>query len=191
MPAMSGRRHAVKMGGTAEKRFFPSRCAGRFFHAPNVSPTHPKGGTDPMYRKVSTDMNFVEREKEVLDFWKREGHHGKKFPSPRRRGAFHLLRRPAHGQRPPAHRPHRNARHQGPDSALSEHEGQGTSCARPAGIPTACPWSWRWKSCWVWTASRRSRPTASSPSSPSAKRAYGSISTSGRKCPTVWASGRI
>ena len=24
-----------------------------------------------MYRKVSTDMNFVEREKEVLDFWKR------------------------------------------------------------------------------------------------------------------------
>ena len=26
-----------------------------------------------MYRKVSTDMNFVEREKEVLDFWKREG----------------------------------------------------------------------------------------------------------------------
>ena len=55
-------------------------------------------------------------------------HHGKKLPSPRRRGAFHLLRRPAHGQRPPAHRPHRNARHQGPDSALPEHEGQG----RPA-----------------------------------------------------------
>ena len=25
-----------------------------------------------MYRKVSTDMNFVEREKEILDFWKRE-----------------------------------------------------------------------------------------------------------------------
>ena len=55
-------------------------------------------------------------------------HHGKKLPSPRRRGAFHLLRRPAHGQWPPAHRPHRNARHQGPDSALPEHEGQG----RPA-----------------------------------------------------------
>ena len=26
-----------------------------------------------MYRKVSTDMNFVEREKAVLDFWKKEG----------------------------------------------------------------------------------------------------------------------
>lgn len=81
-----------------------------------------------MYRKVSTDMNFVEREKEVLGLLEARRHHGKKLPSPRRRGAFHLLRRPAHGQRPPAHRPHRNARHQGPDSALPEHEGQG----RPA-----------------------------------------------------------
>jgi len=26
-----------------------------------------------MYRKVSTDMNFVDREKEVLDFWKKNG----------------------------------------------------------------------------------------------------------------------
>ena len=26
-----------------------------------------------MYRKVSTDMNFVDREKAVLDFWKKEG----------------------------------------------------------------------------------------------------------------------
>ena len=32
-----------------------------------------------MYRKVSTDMNFVEREKEVLDFWKREGIMEKSF----------------------------------------------------------------------------------------------------------------
>ena len=26
-----------------------------------------------MYKKVSTDLNFVEREKEVLDFWKEKG----------------------------------------------------------------------------------------------------------------------
>ena len=32
-----------------------------------------------MYRKVSTDMNFVEREKEELDFWKREGIMEKSF----------------------------------------------------------------------------------------------------------------
>lgn len=93
MPAMSGRRHAVKMGGTAEKRFFRPVARGGFF-MPRMFPPHiPKEATDPMYRKVSTDMNFVEREKEVLDFWKREGIMEKKLPSPRRRGAFHLLRR--------------------------------------------------------------------------------------------------
>ena len=34
-----------------------------------------------MYRKVSTDMNFVEREKEVLDFWKKEDIIRKSFHS--------------------------------------------------------------------------------------------------------------
>ena len=27
---------------------------------------------DSMYEKVSTDLNFVEREKEVIEFWKKK-----------------------------------------------------------------------------------------------------------------------
>ena len=61
------------MGGTAEKVFFPSRFCkrGGFFLAPNLKLISLK--EEPrMYRKVPTDMNFVEREKAVLDFWKKE-----------------------------------------------------------------------------------------------------------------------
>ena len=72
------------MGGTAEKRFFPSRYkTGRFFLAPKYA----KEVASPMYRKVPTDMNFVEREKAVLDFWKEHDIVKKSFHRPGRQAA--------------------------------------------------------------------------------------------------------
>ena len=47
---------------------FPSRL-GRFFSALKKEWL----GGNGMYQKVSTDMDFVSREKKVLEFWKREG----------------------------------------------------------------------------------------------------------------------
>ena len=132
-----------------------------------------------MYDKVSTSLNFVEREKEILEFWRAHGIVEKTFTEREGAPVFTFFDGPptANG------RPHighvRNPRHQGPDPALPDHEGLRTSCARPAGTPTACPWSWRWKSCWAWTASTRSSSTASSPSSRSARNPSGSTRASG------------
>ena len=72
-----------------------------------------------MYRKVSTDMNFVEREKEVLDFWKREGIMEKSFHHRDGAERFTFFDGPPTANGKPAHRPHRNPRHQGPDSRAS------------------------------------------------------------------------
>ena len=33
--------------------------------------THDHANEKSMYKKVSTDLNFVEREKEVIEFWKK------------------------------------------------------------------------------------------------------------------------
>ena len=88
-----------------------------------------------MYRKVSTDMNFVEREKEVLDFWKREGIMEKSFHHRDGAERFTFFDGPPTANGKPAHRPHRDPRHQGPDPALPDHEGQGRPAQGRLGYP--------------------------------------------------------
>ena len=47
-----------------------------------------------MYQKVSTDLKFVDREKEVEKFWE-ENQILKKSMENRKEGDIHLLRRPS------------------------------------------------------------------------------------------------
>ena len=70
-PAVNGfERAQANMGGTAENSPFPSRGGisterGRAFDLGN-------GGCIMVHEKVDSSLNFVDREKDVLDFWKRE-----------------------------------------------------------------------------------------------------------------------
>lgn len=86
-----------------------------------------------MYSKVTTDMHFNEREKEVLKFWQDNDIVNKSFHL--RDGAIiSPFRRPSHRQRQAPYRPCAYPRHQGSDSPLSDHEGQ--VCAAHAGWDT-------------------------------------------------------
>ena len=118
-----------------------------------------------MYRKVSTDMNFVEREKEVLDFWKREGIMEKSFHHRDGAERFTFFDGPptANGRPHIGHIETRAIK----DLIPRFQSMKGKDVLRKAGWDThGLPVELGWKSCWAWTASRRSRPTASSPSSP-------------------------
>ena len=74
-----------------------------------------------MYKKVDTTLNFVDREKEVLEFWREnkvfEKTKTKNGTDQGRRGIL-FLRRTAHGKRQAAHRARSDARYEGYYSAL-------------------------------------------------------------------------
>ena len=122
-----------------------------------------------MYNKVPTDLNFVSREREVARLWKEKDVIHKSFDLRKDGEHFTFFDGPPTANGKPHIGHMRNPRHQRPVPPLLDHEGLRTSPARPAGIPTACPWSWKWKRSWAWTASRRSSNTASSPSSSECK----------------------
>ena len=102
-----------------------------------------------MYNKVSTDLNFVEREHRVEAFW-RENHIFEKSMENRKDAptyTFYDGPPTANGKPHIGHVLTRVIKDMIP--RFQHHEGLRCSRARPAGTPTACRWSWRWKSCWA------------------------------------------
>ena len=132
-----------------------------------------------MYRKVPTDMKFVEREKETLRLWKEKGIIEKCFHCRDGAERFTFFDGPptANGRPHIGHIETRAIK----DLIPRFQTMKGKDVLRKAG----------WDSSWVWTASLRSRPTASSPSSRSARKASGNTSMNGKKCLTGSATGRI
>ena len=145
-----------------------------------------------MYRKVSTDMNFVEREKEVLDFWKREGIMEKSFHHRDGAERFTFFDGPPTANGQPAHRPHRNARHQGPDSRAIQSM-KGKDVLRKAGWDThGLPVELEVEKLLGLDGKPQIEAYGIEPFIAEVQKERVEVSsTSGRKCPTVWASGRI
>ncbi len=134
-----------------------------------------------MYKKVSTDMSFVEREKEVLQFWK-ENQVFKRSIELRKDGPeFTFLRRPADGQRQAAYRPYPDPRHQGHHPALQDDEGLPCPAQGRLGHAWPAGRAGSRESCSASTASRRSRPTALNRLSTSARKASGNTRANGRQ----------
>lgn len=75
-----------------------------------------------MYQKVSTDMNFAQREEEVIKFWRDEDIFKKTVKLREGAPAFTFFDGPADRQRQAAHRPRGNARDQGHHPALPHDE---------------------------------------------------------------------
>ena len=92
-----------------------------------------------MYKPVDTSLNFVEREKEVLAFWKENEIFEKSVEKNKGGKSFNF--------------------YDGPPTANGKpHIGHiltRVSAERRAGTLTVCPWNSRWRSCWASTASRR------------------------------------
>ena len=63
----SGRGFLANSGGNAENDSVPKKFGAEFFFFMT------QGGMTLMYDKVSTSLNFVEREKEILEFWRAHG----------------------------------------------------------------------------------------------------------------------
>ena len=64
-----------------------------------------------MYKEVSPNLNFVEREQETEKFWEENHIFEKSMEERKERQRLCLLRRPAHRQRQAPHRPRANPRH--------------------------------------------------------------------------------
>lgn len=77
-----------------------------------------------MYKKVNTELNFVEREKATEKFW-RDNDIFKKSMENRKEGeTYTFYDGPANSQRQAAYRSCRDTYHQRYDPSLSDHEGQ-------------------------------------------------------------------
>ena len=81
-----------------------------------------------MYKKVDTSMHFVEREKEVIEFWKENDVFEDSVREREGGEEFSFYDGPPDGERQAAHRAYPHARHEGHHPPLSDDEGQ----ARPA-----------------------------------------------------------
>ena len=136
-----------------------------------------------MYSKVTTDMHFNEREKEVLKFWQDNDIVNKSFHLRDGADNFTFFDGPptANGKPHIGHVLTRAIK----DLIPRYQTMKGKSVLRIAG------WDTHGLPVELEVASRRSNPTASSPLSRSARRASGSTCTCGRTCPTAWASGWI
>ena len=89
-----------------------------------------------MYTKVPTSLNFVDREKEILQFWKENRIFEKSCELRKGRPAYTF--------------------YDGPPTANGKpHIGHILTRARPAGIRTDCRLNWKLKKCWGLTAKNR------------------------------------
>lgn len=70
-----------------------------------------------MYKKVDNGLDFVAREKEVLDFWK-ENHIFEKASKKRRQSRVFVFRRSAYGKRTSSHRAYSHPCYEGYYSPL-------------------------------------------------------------------------
>ena len=73
-----------------------------------------------MYNKVSTDLKFVEREKEVEKFWEDHDIFGKSIEDREGHPTYMFY---DDGQRQTSYRPRADPRHQRHDSEIPDHEG--------------------------------------------------------------------
>lgn len=99
-----------------------------------------------MYEKVSTDLNFVAREEQVLDFWKKQDIFKKAQKQGEGKPDYTFYDGPptANGKPHIGHVLTRSIKDLFP-GAIRRWTAI-MSCARPGGTRTACLWSWRWKS---------------------------------------------
>ena len=67
MPDRAGGGFLANSGGNAENDSVPKKFGAEFLFFMT------QGGMTLMYDKVSTSLNFVEREKEILEFWRAHG----------------------------------------------------------------------------------------------------------------------
>ena len=111
-----------------------------------------------MYQKVSTDLNFVEREKNVEKFWK-DNQIFEKSMEQRKDGEIYTFYDgppTANGKPHIGHVLTRVIK----DMIPRYRTMKGYRCPeRQDGIPTAFRWSWKWRNCWDWTERSRSRNT--------------------------------
>ena len=100
-----------------------------------------------MYEKVSTTLDFVEREKKTLEFWKENKVFEKTNEKNAGKEAFTFYDGPptANGKPHVGHILTRVMK-----DIIPRYKIRGIRfCARRAGTPTVCPSSWKWKSCWA------------------------------------------
>ena len=111
-----------------------------------------------MYEKVTTDLNFVDREKQVEKFWEEEHIFVKEHRQPEKGQTLCVLRRAANGQRKP-HIGHVLTRVI-KDMIPRYRTMKGYMVPRKAGWDThGLRWSWRLRRNWAWTARSRSSST--------------------------------
>ena len=102
-----------------------------------------------MYNKVDTNLNFVDREKQVREFWK-DNDIFKKSMEQRKQGetyTFYDGPPTANGKPHIGHVLTRVIKDMIP--RYQHHEGHIWCRVRPDGIPTDCRWSWKWRRCWA------------------------------------------
>lgn len=136
-----------------------------------------------MYRKVDTTLNFLDREKEVLAFWKENKIFEKSVKKNEGNPSFTFYDGPptANGKPHIGHILTRAIK----DTIPRYQNMKGKYVLRKAGWDThGLPVELEVENPSASTASRRSKSTGSSPLSKSARRAYSSMWTSGRGCPT-------
>ena len=141
-----------------------------------------------MYNKVATDMNFVSREKAIAEMWKKKDIIRKSFHHRDGCERFTFFDGPptANGKPHIGHVETRAIK----DLIPRYQTMKGKSVLRKAGWDThGLPVELEVEKFLGLDGKPRSSSTASSPSSPSARRACGSTCTSGKKCPTRWLSG--
>lgn len=131
-----------------------------------------------MYEKVNPNLDFVEREKEVIDFWKKNDVFHKSIEKTEGGEEFSFYDGPptANGKPHIGHILTRVMK----DIIPRYKTMKGYHVLRKAGWDThGLPVELEVEKSWVWTASKTSKSTVSSPLSSSAKKAYGNTSTSG------------
>ena len=128
-----------------------------------------------MYNKVDTNLNFVDREAEVLKFWKENDIANKCITNREGCDTFTFYDGPptANGKPHIGHVLTRVIK-----DMLPRYQSM-----KGKKVPTVCLLSWRLRSCWAWMARSRLRSTALSHLSRSAVSLFGSTRACGRNSP--------
>ena len=141
-----------------------------------------------MYKPVETNLNFVDREKEVLAFWKEENIFEKSVKKNEGNPEFSFYDGPptANGKPHIGHILTRVMK----DIIPRYKTMKGYHVLRKAGWDiTVCPSNLKSKNNSALTANKKSKNTESSLLSKSARSPFGNTPTSGNRCPTASATG--
>ena len=144
-----------------------------------------------MYEKVSTDMNFVEREKDILAFWKANDIRNRSIRAAKEgTPSFTLYDGPptANGKPHFGHIKTRVIKDVIP--RFRGMKGERVEF-RPDGIHMVCRLNLKLRKCWASMASLKLRAMVLSPSSKNAKSPSGSIRMNGNRCLIASVFGQI